>query len=97
MCARSPDPLHQPEYRGKGLDGVRSGRRKTVSKLEMSNSNGDSVSYYAIITDRKRRRKDKPFDEPEDKFTAFATNTSWINVLKYGKRWSIETGDMIRN
>ena len=64
----------------------------------MSNSNGDSVSYYVIITDRKRRRKDKPFDEPEDKFTAFATNTSWINMLKYGKRWGIETGfRMIEN
>ena len=64
----------------------------------MSNSNGDSVSYYAIVTDRKRRRKDKPFDEPEGKFTAFATNTSWINVLKYGKRWDIETGfRMIEN
>ena len=29
---------------------------------------------------------------PEDRFIAFATNARWVDVVKYGKRWGIETG-----
>ena len=68
-----------------------SGRRKAISRMTMSNSVRKEVSYYAIVTDRKRRKSSKS-DAPEDKFVAFATNARWVDVVKYGKRGGIETG-----
>ena len=50
-----------------------SGRRKAISRMTMSDSDRKEVSYYAAVTDRKRRKSSKS-DAPEDRFIAFATN-----------------------
>ena len=68
-----------------------SGGRKAVSRMTMSNSDRKAVSYYAVVTDRKRRKSSKS-DAPEDRFIVFTTNARWVDVVRYGKRWSIETG-----
>ena len=57
----------------------------------MSNSDRKEVSYYAAVTDRKRRKSSKS-DAPEDRFITFATNARRVGVTKYGKRWGIEAG-----
>ena len=67
-----------------------SGRRKAISRMTMSNSVRKEVSYNAVVTDRKRRKSSKS-DAPEDRFIAFPTNARWVDVIKYGKRWGIET------
>ena len=68
-----------------------SGRRKAISRMTMSNSDRKEVSYYAAVTDRKRRKSSKS-DAPENRFIVFATNARWVDVVKYGKRWGMETG-----
>ena len=67
-----------------------SGKYKAVSRMTMSNSHRKEVSYYAVVIDRKRRKSLKS-DAPEDRFIAFATNAQWVDVVRYGKRWDIET------
>ena len=57
----------------------------------MSNSDRKAVSYYAVVTDRKRRRSSKS-DAPEDRFIVFTINARWVGVVRYGKRGGIETG-----
>ena len=66
-------------------------RRKAISRMAMSNSDRKEVSYYAVVTDRKRRKSSKS-DAPEDRFIAFVTNARWVDVAKYGKRRDTEAG-----
>ena len=67
-----------------------SGRRKTISRMTMSNSDRKAVSYYAAVTYGKRWKISKS-DAPGDRFIAFATNARWVDVVRYRKRCGIET------
>ena len=68
---------------------------KKVSKMNISNTERISTSYYGVIVPRKRvskKKKEKKKPKPEEKFIMFATNAPWIDVEKYAMRWGIETG-----
>ena len=62
-------------------------------------SKNDYVEYIMHITKRKKKSKSKScVEKPEEKYIAFATNRSDIDVKRYSERWMIETGfRMIEN
>ena len=67
---------------------------KKVSKMSISNTEKISASYYGIIVPRKRiskKKMEKKAGAPEDRYIAFATNASRMDVGEYSKRWTIET------
>lgn len=69
------------------------GARGRVSELTICGGGGTrESSYTAIITKRRRTRKDADPDAPEQKYIAFATNRPDIDPDEYGRRWNIEVG-----
>ena len=72
-----------------------------ISESNMTNSDKVTVQYHMIITKKKRvgkesekagngGRKAKKADAPEDRYIAFATNATWVDVEEYSKRWAIK-------
>ena len=45
-----------------------------------------------LRSDRQKKEKSPKSDAPEGRFIAFATNARWVDTVKYGKKWGIETG-----
>ena len=79
------------------------GERPAVSVFRIAKSKNDYVEYTMHITGRKKKSRKKSKSEscvekPEEKYIAFATNRSDIDVKCYSERWMIETGfRMIEN
>ena len=64
-----------------------------VSGFRITKSKNDYAEYTMIITERKRkskkRRKAESCEEkPEERYIAFATNATWMDVEEYSKRWA---------
>ena len=68
--------------------------RHRVSELEIGEGGGGcTATYWAVITERRRRKKHAPYPEPpEEKYIAFATNVPDADPDRYRWRWNIETG-----
>ena len=79
------------------------GERPAVSMFRIAKSKNDYVEYTMHITGRRKKSRKKSKSEscvekPEEKYIAFATNRSDIDVKCYSERWMIETGfRMIEN
>ena len=79
------------------------GERPAVSVFRIAKSKNDYVEYIMHITDRTKKSRKKSKSEscvkkPEEKYIAFATNRSDIDVKCYSERWMMETGfRMIEN
>ena len=81
----------------KAIEEFSRGERPAVSVFRIAKSKNDYVEYTMHITDRtkKSRKKSKSescVEKPEEKYIAFATNRSDIDVKCYSERWMIETG-----
>ena len=87
----------------KAIEEFSRGERPAVSVFRIAKSKNDYVEYIMHITDRTKKSKKKSKSEscvkkPEEKYIAFATNRSDIDVKCYSERWMIETGfRMIEN
>ena len=73
------------------------GERPAVSVFRIAKSKNDYVEYTMRITGRKKKSRKKSKSEscvekPEEKYIAFATNRSDIDLKRYSERWMIETG-----
>ena len=75
------------------------GECPAVSVFRIAKSKNDYVEYIMHITDRKKKSKSEScVEKPEEKYIAFATNRSDIDVKRYSERSMIETGfRMIEN
>ena len=79
------------------------GERPAVSVFRIAKSKNDYVEYTMHITGRKKKSRKKSkskscVEKPEEKYIAFATNRSDIDLKRYSERWMIETGfRMIEN
>ena len=85
----------------KAIEEFSRGERPAVSVFRIAKSKNDYVEYTMHITGRKKkgrkksRKKSKSescVEKPEEKYIAFATNRSDIDLKCYSKRWMIETG-----
>ena len=87
----------------KAIEEFSRGERPAVSVFRIAKSKNDYVEYTMHITGRKKKSRKKSKSEscvkkPEEKYIAFATNRSDIDVKCYSERWMIETGfRMIEN
>ena len=87
----------------KAIEEFSRGERPAVSVFRIAKSKNDYVEYTMHITGRKKKSKKKSKSEscvekPEEKYIAFATNRSDIDLKRYSERWMIETGfRMIEN
>ena len=79
------------------------GERPAVSVFRIAKSKNDYVEYTMHITGRRKKSRKKSkskscVEKPEEKYIAFATNRSDIDLKRYSERWMIETGfRMIEN
>ena len=81
----------------KAIEEFSRGERHAVSVFRIAKSKNDYVEYIMHITKRKKKSKKKSkskscVEKPEEKYIAFATNRSDIDVKRYSERWMIETG-----
>ena len=87
----------------KAIEEFSRGERPAVSVFRIAKSKNDYVEYTMHITGRKKKSKKKSkskscVEKPEEKYIAFATNRSDIDLKCYSERWMIETGfRMIEN
>ena len=87
----------------KAIEEFSRGERPAVSVFRIAKSKNDYVEYIMHITGRRKKSRKKSKSEscvekPEEKYIAFATNRSDIDVKCYSERWMIETGfRMIEN
>ena len=87
----------------KAIEEFSRGERLAVSVFRIAKSKNDYVEYIMHITKRKKKSKKKSkskscVEKPEEKYIAFATNRSDIDLKRYSERWMIETGfRMIEN
>ena len=90
----------------KAIEEFSRGERPAVSVFRIAKSKNDYVEYIMHITDRtkkskkskKKSKSESCVKKPEEKYIAFATNRSDIDVKCYSERWMIETGfRMIEN
>ena len=83
------------------LDDFAAGRCPAVSEMHITNTDGVSVRYTMIITERRKKsRKGRESEDlpPRERFIWFATNMPQTDAELYSKRWGIETGyRMIEN
>ena len=68
----------------------------------MTNADKVTVQYDMVVAEKKKTRrldnKAKETDASKDRYAAFTTNSPWMDMEEYSKRWSIETGyRMIEN
>ena len=81
----------------KAIEEFSRGERPAVSVFRIAKSKNDYVEYTMHITGRKKKSRKKSKSEscvekPEEKYIAFATNRSDIDLKRYSERWMIETG-----
>ena len=81
----------------KAIEEFSRGERPAVSMFRIAKSKNDYVEYTMHITGRKKKSRKKSKSEscvekPEEKYIAFATNRSDIDLKCYSERWMIETG-----
>ena len=81
----------------KAIEEFSRGERPAVSVFRIVKSKNDYVEYTMHITGRKKKSRKKSKSEscvekPEEKYIAFATNRSDIDLKCYSERWMIETG-----
>ena len=91
----------------KAIEEFSRGERPAVSVFRIAKSKNDYVEYTMHITKRKKKSRKKSrkksksescVEKPEEKYIAFATNRSDIDLKRYSERWMIETGfRMIEN